>query len=156
MDTNLTELAMSAGYRTIMALLALTVWMAITGCTCAGYGVGALVDTGKDDYRPVERQEIALVEPGKELVVHMEDGTTRAGAYAGRDDRRDTVQIQYEGITEAVALEQVVRVEVRNDKHGKTWGLWVGAAIDVGIFIGMATYDWNSSGGTAYGSWDVP
>lgn len=70
--------------RVASAAAALAAFLAFPACTLVGAGIGHFADRGKPPkLKPVAVPEIQSLKPGTVLEVHMRDGRTLAGPYAG-------------------------------------------------------------------------
>lgn len=57
--------------------------LSATGCSVVGYGAGAVIDHSRPDKEYLDGWQIGKIETGREMIVHLKDGSSAAGKYEG-------------------------------------------------------------------------
>jgi hypothetical protein len=149
-------------------LVAMAVFISLANCMCGcsvvGLGVGAAIDNKQPEYRKMETHQFQSIEPGKEIVLHLEDGSLRSGKYSDNHNRRhentaifykDTaltlgeqmliIQPRYVSDSvqqnETVSLSSISFMEIKNKKEAKHLGLMAGLIIDIALVYWLSSID---------------
>jgi hypothetical protein len=117
-----------------------------------GLGTGAMIDSGKPDYKIVEKDQVTSIEPGTKTILYVGGGYTKAGKFAGfaikpnelkngeerglKSASPDSLLILQspESIkTEYIPLQDLYFAEVKTRKNAKYIGLGIGLLIDIAM-----------------------
>jgi hypothetical protein len=77
--TVLAMIIFTSGCSVVGLVLAMIIFT--SGCSVVGLGVGAVIDSGTPDYKTVETDRVESIKRKTKTVVHLNDGSQRAGKF---------------------------------------------------------------------------
>ena len=147
---------------TVAVLAALTNYLC--GCSAVGLGIGTAIDRKHPEYNIIESHQLQSIKPGKDIVLHLEDGSLRRGKYSdstkgksinAKISCKDTVLTVKDQMliikspcisdsikqNESIPLDSISFIEVKNTREAKHFGFMTGLIIDLALIYWLSTID---------------
>ena len=111
-----------------LSVLLISFSLLYNSCSVIGFGVGALVDSGKPDNRDVGLRELEIDE---EIIIILKDYSIHKGKLISVTEDNLTLKLSYR--IEHINVADIIRIEIKSKKSGKWTGFKIGLKIDLTI-----------------------
>lgn len=151
-------------FRLVAVILLMALTNYLCGCSVVGLGVGAAIDNKRSDYKTMESDQLQFIDPGTDVTLHLNDGSTRHGIYSGntteklKDDANSGIDttltlnermliIQTPHIPEGsrkieyIPLNSISLIEIKNVKEAKHLGFMTGLIIDIVLVYWLSSIE---------------